>query len=98
MFNDRNNEINVAPPHAPPKALGNRLGNCVACRKDPGLRYRHSEGNVLCWSCWERVEHLDHPAADVIAACLAFRWDGGESISGAEHDELVALGFGGADD
>jgi hypothetical protein len=48
---------------------------------------------MLCWPCWERVEHLDHKAADVIAACLAFRCGEVESLSGPEHDVLVALGF-----
>ena len=75
------------------KPLGNRTSNCIACGKDPGLRYWHSEGRVLCWSCWERVEHLDHKAADVIAACEAFRNGERECFSGAEHDELVAIGF-----
>ena len=75
------------------KPLGNRTSNCIACEKDPGLRFWHSEGNVLCWPCWERVEHLDHKAADVIAACHAFRCGDVESISAAQRDELAALGL-----
>ena len=73
--------------------FGNRTGNCVACGKAVGLRYWHCEGNLLCWSCWERVEHLDHKATDVIVASLAFRCGEVESLAGPEHDELVALGF-----
>ena len=61
-------------PH-PPKPLRqpHRQLHCLreSCRF--GLRYWHSEGDLLCWSCWERVEHLDHKAVDVIAACRAFR-------------------------
>jgi hypothetical protein len=75
------------------KPLGNRTRNCIACGKDPGLRYWHSEGSVLCWPCWERVEHLDHKAADVIAACRACRCGDVESISAAERDDLAALGL-----
>ena len=73
--------------------FGNRARNCVACGKDPGLRYWHSEGNVLCWPCWERVEHLDHKAAEVIGACFAIRRGDAESLSGPERDDLEALGF-----
>ncbi len=72
---------------------GNRTGDCVACGKAVGLRYWHSEGNLLCWPCWERVEHLDHKAADVIVACNAFRRGEVESLAGTERDDLVALGF-----
>ena len=73
--------------------FGSRTGNCIACGKAAGLRYWHFEGNLLCWSCWGRVEHLDHKAADVIAACNAFRCGEVESLSGAGRDDLVALGF-----
>ena len=71
----------------------NRVSNCIACGKDPGLRYWHSRDDVLCWPCWERVEHLDHKAADVIAACQAFHSGGAEGLDGAGRDELAALGF-----
>ncbi|MGA2254739.1 MAG: hypothetical protein ABSG53_08770 [Thermoguttaceae bacterium] len=77
--------------------FGNRTGNCIACGKAAGLRYWHSEGYLLCWSCWERVEHLDHEAADVIVACHAFRCGEVESLAGTERDDLVALGFLAAD-
>ncbi len=77
--------------------FGNQTGNCVACGKAAGLRYWHCEGNLLCWSCWERVEHLDHKGADVIAACVAFRRGDAECLSGPEHDDVVALGFVDAD-
>jgi hypothetical protein len=77
--------------HANP--FGNLDPNCVACGRDPGLRYWHFEDNRLCWSCWQRVERLAHKPADVIVACRAFRSGDGDLVSGAEHDDLVALGF-----
>jgi len=77
--------------------FANRTVNCIACGKAAGLRYWHSGGNLLCWSCWERVEHLDHKAAEVIVACHAFHCGEVESLAGPERDDLVALGFLAAD-
>ena len=34
--------------------------------------YWHHEGDLLCSSCWDRVEHLAHDVGDVIEACRAF--------------------------
>ncbi len=79
------------------KPLGKRTRDCIACRRDPGLRYWHSADGVLCWPYWERVEHLDHKAAAVIAACQVFHCGGAEGLDSAGHDELAALVFLAAD-
>jgi len=75
------------------RPFGNLASSCIACGRDRGLRFWHFEGNLLCWPCWERVEHLDHKAAEVIVACHAFRSGDVESISAAERDDLAALGL-----
>jgi hypothetical protein len=78
----------------PKNPFGNYTGRCIACGRDPGLRYWHSEGDLLCWPCWLRVEHLGEDVTSrgvVFDACRLFREGNFESLSGAEHDGLVAL-------
>lgn len=57
----------------PSKPFGNLASTCIACGKPPGLRLWQFESSLLCWSCWQRVEHLGHIAPDVISSCRAFR-------------------------
>ena len=74
-----------------------RSMTCIACRRDPGLKHWHFEGDLLCWRCWQRVEHLGNPAdpGDAIAVCRLFRAEEGEveCLSARDYDELAALGL-----
>jgi hypothetical protein len=82
-------------PSTPRNPFGNFTGRCIACGRDPGLRHWYWEGDLLCWPCWLRVEHLgeDREArAVVFAACRLFRTGDIEARSAAENDVLVALG------
>ncbi len=85
--------MNLNTSRTPQNPFGNFSSLCVACGKDAGLRDWHSMGFLLCWPCWQRVERLDHPAPEVIAACRIYRDGDAESISAAAHDGLAALGF-----
>jgi len=73
--------------------FGNLATACIACGKPPGLPLWHFENDLLCWSCWQRVEHLGHSAPDIISSCRAFRCGATESLGGLEHDDLVAVGL-----
>jgi hypothetical protein len=79
----------------PTNPFGNFTGRCIACGCDAGLRQWHSRGDLLCWPCWERVEHLgeDVEARRVVFdAVRLLRAGHVESATAAQIDVLVALG------
>jgi hypothetical protein len=83
-------------PIFPTNPFGNWTGRCIACGRDAGLKGWHSRGDLLCWPCWLRVEHLGEDAEARRFIFDAIRlWRAGhvESASADEIDVLVALGM-----
>jgi hypothetical protein len=72
-----------------PKSLGNLA---TACGGSPDLRHWHYEGDLLCWTCWQRVKHLRHGAGDAMESCRLYRSGHADSPAPKAHDELAALG------
>jgi hypothetical protein len=87
--------MTVTASTTPRNPFGHHTGRCIACGRDPGLGHWHGEGDLLCWPCWQRVEHLgeDAEARGVVFDAIRLLHAGHvESASAEEIDVLVALG------